>query len=166
VEEPFLSAIELQGVNDVMQTEIQTAEPLVPEPSAFEFEMVTEKLKRHKSPGTDQIPAEVFKAGSRKIRSEINKIIDSMWHKGQLHEGWKDSIIVTYHNKDDETNCGNYRDTSLLSTTYTIFSIILSSRITTFTQKITGDHQCGFRRSRETTDHIFCFRQMLETKCE
>jgi len=27
-------------VNDVRQTEIQTAEPLVPEPSAFEVEMV------------------------------------------------------------------------------------------------------------------------------
>ena len=40
-----------------------TAEPLVLEPSAFEFGMAIEKLKRHKSPGTDQIPAELIKAG-------------------------------------------------------------------------------------------------------
>ena len=33
--------------------QIHTAEPLVPEPSAFELEMVTEKLKGHKSPDTD-----------------------------------------------------------------------------------------------------------------
>jgi hypothetical protein len=26
------------------------------------------------------------------------------------------------------------------------------------------DHQCRFRRNRSTTDHIFCFRQILETK--
>jgi len=25
-----------------------------------------------------------------------------------------------------------------------------------------GDHQCGFRRNRSTTDHIFCIRQILE----
>jgi hypothetical protein len=31
----------------------------VPEPSAFEVEMATEKLKRHKSPGIDNIPAEL-----------------------------------------------------------------------------------------------------------
>jgi fatty acid-binding protein DegV len=38
----------------------------VPEPSAFEVEMATEKLqKRHKTPGTGQIPAELIKAGEQ-----------------------------------------------------------------------------------------------------
>jgi len=41
------------------QTEIHTAEQPVPEPSAFEVELAIEKLKRHKSPGIDQIPAEL-----------------------------------------------------------------------------------------------------------
>ena len=45
-----------------------TAEPLVPEPSAFELEMAIEKLKRHIPPGTDKIPAEVIKSGRRTIR--------------------------------------------------------------------------------------------------
>jgi len=31
----------------------------MPEPSAFEIELVSEKLKSHKSPGSDQIPAEL-----------------------------------------------------------------------------------------------------------
>jgi hypothetical protein len=47
-------------VNDVKQTEIHTAESLVPEPSACEVELATEKLKTHKSPGTDHIPAELI----------------------------------------------------------------------------------------------------------
>ena len=29
-----------------------------------------------------------------------------------------------------------------------------------------GDHQCGFRRNRSTTDHIFCIRQIHEKKWE
>jgi len=45
------------GVNDVRQTETHTAEPLVSEPSAFEVELATEKLKSHRSAGTAQIPA-------------------------------------------------------------------------------------------------------------
>jgi hypothetical protein len=35
----------VHGVNDVRHTEIHTAEPLVPEPSACEVEMDCEKLK-------------------------------------------------------------------------------------------------------------------------
>ena len=36
----------VHGVNGVRQTEIHTAEPLVPEPSAFDVEMAIERLKR------------------------------------------------------------------------------------------------------------------------
>jgi hypothetical protein len=38
----------------------------VPEPSAFEVELAIEKLKSHKSSGTDKIPAELIEAGHRK----------------------------------------------------------------------------------------------------
>jgi hypothetical protein len=55
-----------------------SAEPLVPEPSAFEVEMDIEKLKRYKSPGIDQIPAELIKAGGSKICSEIHNLIISI----------------------------------------------------------------------------------------
>jgi len=50
VEEPFLSVIEFTRVNDVRQTEIHTAKPLVPEPNAFEIDMAIKKLKRHVLP--------------------------------------------------------------------------------------------------------------------
>jgi hypothetical protein len=48
----FFQLFNAHGVNGVKQTEIHTAEPLVPEPSACEFEMAIEKQKRQKSPGT------------------------------------------------------------------------------------------------------------------
>jgi hypothetical protein len=35
----------------------------VPEPSAAEVEVAIRKLKRYKSPGSDQIPAELILAG-------------------------------------------------------------------------------------------------------
>ena len=49
--------------NVVRQTEIHTAETLVPEPSVFEFELTVEKPRSHKSPGIDQIPVELIKTG-------------------------------------------------------------------------------------------------------
>ena len=53
----------VHGVKDVGQTEIHTAEPLVPDPSASEVELAIDKLKSHKSPCIDQIPAELIKVG-------------------------------------------------------------------------------------------------------
>ena len=40
----FSQILNIHGVNDVRQTEINTAEPLVPERRASEFQLVTEKL--------------------------------------------------------------------------------------------------------------------------
>ena len=55
---------------------------------------------------------------------------------------------------------------SLLPTTYKILSNILLSRLIPYAEERIGDHQCGFRRNRSTTDHILCIRQILEKKWE
>ena len=57
----FSRLLNVHGVHDVRQTETHTAEPLVPQSSAFEVDLAIEKLKSHKSPGIDQIPAELIK---------------------------------------------------------------------------------------------------------
>jgi hypothetical protein len=69
------------GVNDVRQRELRTSEPLVHEPSVFEIQMAIEEVKRHKSPGTAQIPAELIKTGGRTISSKIHKYINSTWNE-------------------------------------------------------------------------------------
>jgi len=71
----FSQILNVRGVNDVRQTEIHTAEPLAPEPRASEFELAIEKLKSRKSPGIDQIPAELIKAGGKTICCEIHRLI-------------------------------------------------------------------------------------------
>jgi hypothetical protein len=37
--------------------EIQTPKPLLPDPKTLEVEIAIAKLRRHKSPGSDEIPA-------------------------------------------------------------------------------------------------------------
>ena len=64
----FSQLLNVHEVNDIKQAEIHTVEPLVPELSAFEVELAIEKIKIYKSPGSDQIPAELIKAGGRPIR--------------------------------------------------------------------------------------------------
>jgi hypothetical protein len=71
----FCQLLRIHGVKDVWQTEMHTAEPLVPESSYFKVEVATEKLKRYESPGTDQILAQLNQAGSNALQSGIQKYI-------------------------------------------------------------------------------------------
>ena len=88
------------------------------EPSTFEDQLAIEKLKNHKSPGIDQIPAEMIKAGDRTIRCAIPKLIISIWNKEELPEEWKESIIVPIQKKEDKTDCNNYRGFCQLHTKF------------------------------------------------
>jgi hypothetical protein len=71
--------------------------------------MAIKKLKRHISPGFDQIPAEVIKARGRISRSEIHKLMISIWNKEELPEEWKESVIVPIYKKGDKTDFSNYQ---------------------------------------------------------
>jgi hypothetical protein len=144
----FSQLLNVHEVNDVRQTEIHTAEPLVPDPRALEVEIDIEKLKRHKSPGIDQIPVELIKAVGSKIRFEICKFINSIWNKEEWPNEWKESIIIPIYEKGGKTDCSNYNGISLLSTTYRILPNILLSRLTPYAEEIIGDHQCGFRSNK------------------
>jgi hypothetical protein len=146
--------------------DIHTAEPLVPEPSLMEVEIAIGKLKSYKSSGNDQIPTELTKSGGETLYSEIHKLICSIWNKEELPQQWKESISVPIYKKGDKTDCNNYRGISLLSTAYKILSNILLARLTPYVNEVIGDHQCGFRRNRSTTDQIFYIRQTVEKKWE
>ncbi|KAJ4445911.1 hypothetical protein ANN_12597 [Periplaneta americana] len=150
--------------NDRDEIEIQTAEPFI-EPTLSEVEIAIENLKKYKSPGIDQIPAELIQEGGSALYSEIYKLVLAIWEKEIVPEQWKESIIVPIFKKGDKTNCGNFRGISLLLT-YKILSNILLRRLTPHVDEIIGDHQCGFRRNRSIIDQIFCIRQIMEKNWE
>ena len=68
----FSQLFNILGVNDVMQREIHTAEPLVYEPSTSEVELAIEKLKSKKSLGIDQIPGELRQGVEQFAMKSIN----------------------------------------------------------------------------------------------
>jgi hypothetical protein len=143
----FNQVLNVHGVHNVRQKNIHTAEPLVPEPSLVEVEIAIVKLKSYKSPGNDQIPAELIKVGGEMLCSGIHRLICSIWNKEELPQQWKKSIIIPIHKKGIKTDCNNYRGISLLSTAYRILSTILLARLTPYVNEVIGDHQCGFHHN-------------------
>jgi hypothetical protein len=155
MEELLLSATECtQG--DVWHIEIDTPEPLVPEPYPSKVKIAIAKLKMYKLPGIHQIPAELFQAGGERLFSVINKLINSIWNKEELPEQCKEPIIVPIYRKGDKTDCSNHQ----LHTNCYPISFHRDPR--PYIVEITGDHQCGLRCNRSTNDHIFCICQILE----
>jgi hypothetical protein len=74
----------------------------VHDPSPSEVETAIVKLKKYKSPGSDQILAELIQAGE-----EIHKLINSISNTEDLHDQWKESITVPVLQKHDKTYCSN-----------------------------------------------------------
>jgi hypothetical protein len=139
----FSKLLNAHGDNDVRQTEIHTAEPLAPKHTAFEVKMSAGKLKRHKSPGIDQIPAELIKAGGSTVCSEIHKLISSIWNNEELPERWKELLIPPIYKKGDKIDCSNYRGISLC--THIQNSITHPSvKVNPIGIGLTGDHQSKF----------------------
>jgi hypothetical protein len=89
----------VHNVSDVRQIEVHTAEPLLPGPSCIEVDIAIAKLKKYKSQGSDEIPAELIQAGGEILLSEIHKLINSVWNKEELPDQWKEFIIVPVHKK-------------------------------------------------------------------
>ena len=85
-----------------------------------------------------------MKVEGRTVRSEIYKLINSLWNKDELPEEWKELIIVPIYKKGDKTYCVNYRGILLLSASYKILSNILLSRLTPYAEEIIREYQCGF----------------------
>ncbi|PNF28089.1 hypothetical protein B7P43_G12263 [Cryptotermes secundus] len=158
----FSQLLNVHRVSAVRHIEIHTAELTVPDLRPFEVESAIENLKSYKSPGSDQISAELTQAGGEILRSKIHKLITSIWNMEELPDQWTESIIVPVHKKGDKTDRSNYRGISLLSTSYKILSNILLSRLSPYLVEIIRDQQCGFRRNRSTTDQIFYILQIME----
>jgi hypothetical protein len=97
----FSQLLNVHNVCDVRQIEVHMAEQLVPGPSLLEVEIAIAKLKKYKSPGSDQIPAELIQAAGEMLLSAIHKLINSIWSKEELPDQLKEStsIIVPIHKK-------------------------------------------------------------------
>jgi hypothetical protein len=66
----YSQLLNVHRISDIRQIEIHTTELLVLDPVPFEVETAITKLKRYKSPGSNQIPSELIQA-----RGSINLFI-------------------------------------------------------------------------------------------
>jgi hypothetical protein len=92
-----------------------------------QVEIANADKKKQKSPVSDQIVVELIQARGEILLSANHKLIKAIFNIEELQDQWKESISVIVHKEGDKTHRKNSRGISLLSTSYNISNILLSS---------------------------------------
>ena len=105
-----------------------------------------------KSPGIDDMPAEVYQHGGEAALEKLQDLFTNCWEKGTLPQELKDAVFVSlYKSKGEKSDCSYYRGITLLSIAGKILARVLLNRlIPTIAQENTSESQCGFRSNRGT----------------
>lgn len=132
-----------------------------------EVKKAINQLSSGKAPGSDAIPAEVYKVGGPVLLQKLTELFQSFWKQRSIPQEFRDaSIVHLYKRKGNRQVCDNHHGISLLSTAGKVLARILLNRlITHLEQGLLPESQCGFRKGRGTIDMIFAARQLQE-KCQ
>ncbi|KAK7091340.1 hypothetical protein V1264_009034 [Littorina saxatilis] len=159
------STINDEAINRLPQVPINEA--LDDPPTLLETQKAIRLLSSGKAPGSDAIPAEVYKEGGAALTVRLHQLFLLMWELESIPQEFKDaSIIHLYKRKGNRQACDNHRGISLLSIAGKILARILLNRLTAhLDQGLLPESQCGFRKERGTIDMVFAARQLQE-KCQ
>ena len=80
-----------------------------------EVEAAVKSLKKGKSAGADNVPAELVQARGEAMISALLTICNKIWQTGEWPTPWTESLIITLPKKGNLQLCQNYRTISLIS---------------------------------------------------
>ena len=120
----------------------------------IEEEAAVQSLKKGKSAGVDNSPAELVQAGGEDVISALTTICNKMWRTGEWPPPWTQSLVITLPKKGNLQQCQNYRTVSLISHPSKVMLKIILKRLKPQVEKIIAEEQARFRAGRSTTEQI------------
>ena len=118
-------------------------------------------LKKGKSAGVDNIPAELVQAGGEDVITALTTICTKIRQTGEWPTPWTQSLVITLPKKGNLQKCQNYLMISLISHPSKVILKIILNRLKP-RAKIITEEQAGFRAGRSTTEQIFNLRILCE----
>ena len=73
-----------------------------------EVEAAVQSLKKGKSAGVDNIPAELVQAGGEDVITALTTICNKIWQTGEWPTPWTQSLVITLSKKGNLQQCQNY----------------------------------------------------------
>ncbi|XP_060761994.1 succinate dehydrogenase cytochrome b560 subunit, mitochondrial isoform X1 [Neoarius graeffei] len=147
--------------------QIPVNETLDAVPTLEEIQKAIRQLSSSKAPGSDSIPAELYKEGGSALTDKLLNLVQIIWAKDAVLQDFKDALIIhIYKRKGNRQACDNHRGISLLAIAGKILARVLLNRLNFhLEQGLLPESQCGFRKNRGTIDMVFAARQLQE-KCQ
>ena len=140
------------------QTDTEDDHPIL----RIEVEAAVQSLKKGKSDGVNNIPAELLQAGGEDVINALTTICNKIWQTEEWPTPWIQSLVITLPKKGNLQQCQNYRTTSLISHSSKVMLKIILTRLTPQAEKIIAEEQAGFRAGSSTTEQIFNLRILYE----
>ena len=150
----------------VSDVDLQQEEEDLIEVREDEVEAALKSMKNGKSPGPDNITAEVLKCGGETIIKIIAQLFTKCLRTNTVPSSWKNANIIILHKKGDTKDLTNYRPISLLSHTYKLFTKIITKRLNIKLDENQPAEQAGFRSNFSTIDHLQTVNQVIEKSRE
>ena len=127
-----------------------------------EVEAAVKSLKKGKSAGVDNIPAELLPQGGEAMVNALLIICNKIWRTGEWPTPWTQSLVNTLPKNGNLQLCQNYRTISLITHPSKVILKIILNRLNPEAEKIIAEEQAGFRSGRSTTEQIFNLRILCE----
>ena len=119
-------------------------------------------MKKGKSAGVGNIPADLVQAGGEYVITAVMTICNKVWQTGEWSTTWTQSLVITLPEISNLQQCQNYRTISLISHPSKVMLTIILNRLKSQAEKIIAEEQAGFRVGRSTTEQIFNLRFLCE----
>ena len=135
------------------------------EPSLEDIAATVKRLKKRKSPGACDIPAEdllAFDDNSMLLLHHTIRLL--IWRTRTVLSDMRKATIVPIFKKGNRSDCANYRGISLLFIAGKVLTSLIRVRLNDLYEQTLRDRQGGFRKGRGCIDQIFSLRQALKRR--
>ena len=128
-----------------------------------EVEKAIKSLKLGKSPGMDNIPAELLIYGGNTVVKVFTRICNHVFRTGKWPDDWTTSVVIPLPKKGDLKKCQNYRTISLISHPSKVLLKVILNRLQPQAEQILSEEQAGFRKGRSCAEQIFNLRLICDS---
>lgn len=146
----------------ITKNSVQNSMVLLPT-DTFELKQLLNELKNKKSPGLDNIKAEVLKSVSEYILKPLEYIFNTCMTLGIWPSIFKESVIIPVYKKGNKEILSNYRPISLITHLSKLFEKVIKKRLTAYINKYKplSDNQFGFKKNVSTQDALLALTSKI-----
>ena len=119
-------------------------------------------MKKGKSAGVDNVPAELAQAGGETMIDVLTEICNRIWRTGEWPTPWTQSLIIALPKKGNLQLCQNYKTISLISHSSKVMLKVILNGLKPQAEELIAEEQVGFRARRSTTAQIFNLKILCE----